>query len=632
MINNTNSLRYILFIFLVFTACEYSNDPIFEENITPPTKEVELDIELSHVLPNNMIYIYQYTELTYSIDTKGKDILDFKISIDADAEIRENKIRLYPLADNSVRKLTFDIQLKTHTGSIADILGYEKYIGKYEYDVKFVKLEENFDLNLKGRRSNEGYLELHWDEPLFDNATLEKYELIFVDDITKETTTHTITNSKQTSFIDKNYTWGHKTYELYAYYKNNDVDHKSIIVDYFTPEYYGFSEPKFNYEYIDNEWMNVTWEYTGYKCKYLIIDADGTKTKCDENQRKIKMQRFRFPSDADRFKLYILPYSLPYEEYLKGHLIEADMVWNDGRYKDTPLPKAWNLLKNEYYYLYRDELEVYSTLSFTKKRDQILREIGYFDRMNMSVSQKTSQIAIYIYKFPTPEQKSDIYIYSDNTFTNPTKLENTNNTGGQLFLTDNYTLLYRKIFRASDADMQAFCVMTNSRTGEIIQLHPLEKEDSKITVSSDGNYMCEYHKGQIWIYKIEGINFTLIYSYTNPKYGYDVCQFSNTNPSELILSGSNETQIFDIETLDVKFQTKGLFITQDPVTGNFACLDEHFSTNSILNIYSNDLSKVLTRIPFKHYTGAYLLLNNRLMHSEWAGGVGFYLDISDYIK
>lgn len=615
---NNNTIFYLLtFLLILLYSCEYDKDPIYFEELAPPKDKVELEIELSHVLPDNIIYIYEYTKLTYKIDTKGKDIFDFKISIDADAEIDQNSIRLRPLADNSVRKLTIDIQLKTHTGSIADHLGYEKYVGKYEYDVKFVKLEENFKTNLRGGKSEEGYLQLDWDEPVFDNAKLLRYELIYTDDIKKEQVKQIITDPKQTSHIDRSYTWGYKTYELYVYYKNNDVDYESLKVDYFSPEYYGFkTNPKFSYEYLDNESMNVSWDNTGYKCKYLIIGADGSKIECGQNQRKVKMQRFRFPSDASRFKLYILPFNMPYDDYEKGVFIECDYYWYLAE-EYSGIPQAWNISKNEYYYLYHDELSIYSISDSSKKRDLLLREIGYFDRMYMSVSAKTSQIAIYKYMYPTPISISDIFIYNNSNFENPLQIQKINIHSDPIYLCDNYTLFYHDLFWLGDTNYERSCIVLNSKTGNEIFRQRLQNRESQIAVSPDGKYLCDYYKAHLIIYEIQDDKAVQIYSYTNADYRYPACQFSYSNPKELILGGDTETVIFDVESLTNKNSKKGKFLYQDPITGNIACLDEQYNQNFLLNIYDKTLSEKLIRIPFNYYTsGNNSFFNSRLTFND----------------
>jgi len=613
----------LLFLISILSACEYDNDPVFEVRIAPP--DVGVEIELSQINPNNTIYIYQYTMLTYRIDAKAKEILDFKISIDANAEIFDNTIYLYPLDDNSVRKLIFEIQLKTNSGSIADYLGYENYVGRYEYNVKFVKRNENFGINFRGEKSDDGYLLLSWDEPIFDNATFQKYELTFYNWATQQNETQTITNIEQTSFIDMDYVWGHKTYELSVWYINNDVGYVSYERDYFTPEYYGFKGDydKFEYQILDDEWMTVSWPSPGYKCKYLFIDSYGVKIECDENQRTITTQRFKFPSDHDRFYLAILPYNQPYDEYEKSVLIRGDDYWYTGENNTgAPTPHAWSLSKDEFYSAWHYEMNIYSISGFSKKRDYFLREIGYFDLLYMSTSAHTSQIAIYKHEYHG--WLSEIFIYDNSDFENPLYLQDVNRHANPIYLCDNYTLFHQDLFLMSPYDdFEKYWVIADSRTGNEIFRSKQQNIDSKIAVSPDGKYLCDYDETYLIIYEIQGNNATQIYA--NTSYRYSNCQFSYTNPEELILTRDAETVILDMRSLGVKSSVKGTFLVQDPVNGNIACMDENFSQTFFLNIYSETLSDKLTRIPFNYYTPEpYSLMNSRLIFN---GFMNYYVDL-----
>ena len=198
-----NGIRLLLFLQILY-SCEYSNNIVHTNNISPPDKDFYAEINLSHVQPNCTLYIYEPTVLTFAIDPKGHEIVHQTITIDAESTISDNRIYLYPLKDNSVRKLVFDLELKTNTGSIAEYLGYEKYTGRYEYNVKFVKLEEEFDVNFRGGKSDEGYLELEWDEPILENASIQKYELLFFEETTNEEKRYVITDPSQTHYIDEN--------------------------------------------------------------------------------------------------------------------------------------------------------------------------------------------------------------------------------------------------------------------------------------------------------------------------------------------------------------------------------------------------------------------------------------------
>ena len=621
----------LLFFLQILYSCEYSNNLVYTNNISPPDKDFIAGINLSHVQPNCTIYIYEPTMLTFAIDTKGHDILNQTITIDAEATISDNGIYLYPLNDNSVRKLVFDLELKTNTGSVAENLGYEKYVGRYEYYVKFVKLEEAFDLNFRGGKSEDGFLQLEWDEPALDNASVQKYELVFFDAIAGKEKRIVITDPKETHYIDEDYVWGYQNYQLSVFYTNNDVDYESYMRSYFTPAYFGSEgETLFSYQYIDNEWMNVSWAYTGYRCKYLIVDANGSKSEWDEDHRTAKMQRFRFPVDPERFKLYILPYHLPIDAYEKCPFVAADIVWNDGRYEAIDRPMAWNLEKDEYYYMYNGEMKVHSIADFTLKNEFFLRSFTFYDQMHMSSSSATSQVALYKHLYPIQYPINEIYIYDSGDFEHPVMLENVNQYAEKIHLTDNFRLFYKDfLMEPSGTEGGASIVVCDSRTGSILTKRKMMRNDAHFTVSDDGRYICEYYEDSLHIYRLENDAIIPVYSYRNLQYPYKTCQFSHNNSTDLIVSGGNETILFDMNSLSEKFKIEGLFIVQDPKTGNLACLDELYGENSILNIYDKRLDKVLTRIPFIQYDGPYYLLNNMLFFQS-SGTTA--LDISTYLN
>lgn len=625
-----NGIRLLLFLQILY-SCEYSNNIVHTNNISPPDKDFYAEINLSHVQPNCTLYIYEPTVLTFAIDPKGHEIVHQTITIDAESTISDNRIYLYPLKDNSVRKLVFDLELKTNTGSIAENLGYEKYTGRYEYNVKFVKLEEEFDVNFRGGKSDEGYLELEWDEPILENASIQKYELLFFEETTNEEKRYVITDPSQTHYIDENYVWGYRNYKLSVYYSNSDVDYESYKSSYFTPSYYGAGgETLFSYQYIDHEWMNVSWAYTGYKCKYLLVDANGTQSEWDENHRTVKMQRFRFPVDPERFKLYILPYHLPIEEYEKCSFIAADIVWNDGRYVAIDRPMAWNREKDEYYYMYNGEMKVHSMTDFSLKNEYFLRIFTLYDQMNISSSSTTSQVALYKHLYPIQYPINEIYIYDSSDFVQTLKLENVNRFTDQIRITDNFRLFYKDIVTDPEATGgEASIVVCDSRSGSIMTRRKLMGKDARFTVSNDGKYICEYYEENLHIYRLDNDVIIPVYSYRNLQYTYKTCQFSHINSSELIISGGNETILFDVVLLREKYKIEGQFIVQDAKNGYLACLDELYHENSILNIFDMRLEKVLTRIPFILYDGPYYLLNNMLFFQS-SGTTA--LDISTYLN
>ncbi|SHE72789.1 hypothetical protein [Dysgonomonas macrotermitis] len=625
------SKTFILFIisfFIVFYSCEYVSDDVYNVDIKQKSDSIDININLANVNPNDTIIIYERTKLYYRVDSKGKNILKNVISIDSEFEYVEDYIVLYPKAyDNSVHKLTVDVELKSHTGSISDLLGYEKYVGKYEYYVKFIKLTEEFEVNLQGGFSEEGFLKLHWEKPILDNAYILKYTLSFLNDVKGEYDQIEIADPDITSFIDRSYFWGHRTYTLSVEYKNKDVNYINSETFYFIPKYKELEDPVFKYEIIDNETMRVYWDLTNYNCKYLLIDANGEQNQLAYNQKSIVIQRFRFPADANRFTFYMLPYDLPYEQYDKGIAIGVNLSYAEGQ---MTAPLALNMKKNEYYfYDHFGQLIVYNISNFSLKKRYTLPEINGYNKTAIASNETTSQIAIYKYTWPTPTSTYNIYIYSNNRYEEPFVLAD-KLIEDNLYLTDNYRLFFTELeFNSDLTELINKCYAYNSQNGDLIYSIELMGRESNISISRDGKYLSEVYKGHLKIYELRESSAQLIYNYTNDNYRYSLCQFSSVNPHELLLGGGDNFLVFDIPSLTQKVNVKGDFVAQDPVNGNMVILDKDYTENFIANIYDKDLSRIMGRLPLNKFDGSWYFLNNRLIYADFQT---YYIDLTNYIK
>ena len=626
---------FFLFLFLLY-SCEYSKDPVYMDEVKPSDNYFSVEINLADIDPYDTIYVYDYTRVSFTIATKGNELFEQKITINANSYIEGNGIQLYPLADNSVRELVLDLEIKKKIGSIAQKLDLEKIVGRYIYYVKFVKLEEYFDIKLRQSTSNEGYLQLEWDAPRFDNATLLKYEIAFENSVTRKNEIYTITDPKQTHFIDKSYVWGYRNYKLSVYYQNKDVNEVVSSDFYIAPQYYNSIEALFSYDYIDQEWMDVSWKYTGYKCKYLLVEANGEQVECTDKERKARIQRFRFPSDSGRFRLYVLPYDVPYEEYKECPSIDVGYVLSDKDYLTLYPPLGWDIERDESYFLNYGYLDAYSIANFRMNRQIYLSPLrGEYEHTFISASSRTSQVAISAFGFwSTPI--GGIYIYPSDNFEDPIVLKTVSKWIIEIQLRNNWRLFYKDDVLNKDGVVVYSAIhVADSKTGEIVSKIRTIQQSARITVSSDGNYVCEYYKDGYYVYRLENDSLSLIYSHQNSLYKYMSCQFSHINPDELILSGGNETIIFDVSTLTEKKKVKGAFLVQDPKTGNYACLDEYFNENSLLNIYDDKFNEVLIKVPFTYfeedffYKPPYFLLNNRLIFAAYGRNVG--LDLTEYI-
>ena len=624
----TKTILFLIPLLICFYSCEYDNNDVYFVDLKPKSDSISLDINLANANPRDTILIYQKTRLYYKIDFKGQTVLKNTISIDTEFELEGDYLILYPKKfDNSIHKLTVDVELKSNTGSIGDLLGYEKYIGKYEFYVKFVKLTEDFKVNFQGEINNDGFLELKWEKPVLDNADIQKYTISYWNNIKGITERIEITDPNITNFVDRNYIWGHLTYSLSVYYKNKDVDYTNSGTFFFTPQYKELDNPTFEYKILDNESMRVSWNITDYRCKYLIIDANGTKTQLDTDEKSVVMQRFRFPSDGDRFRFFMLPYDLSYDQYNKGVQIGVD-TWYAQTEMDSPL--VWNRNKGEYYNCNSfGVLTAYDISNFRRRASYTLPEVDGFKGQIIALNEKTSQLAIY--KTLSMFNKYDVYIYNYNynKYEKPLLLKD-KIVQGNMYLSDNNRIYFRElVFNDAATELVNKCYAYNSLDGSLIYSFELMDRYSEITVSSDGKYLCDVYKGYLKIYELKDTSAKLIYEYTNTSFRYSLFRFSSANSNELFLGGDNNFVIFDIASLTQKTSIKGRFVAEDPITGNMVILDKDYTVNFTANIYNKDLSKIMGRLPLNKFDGPWRLLNNRLLYGYFTSS---YIDITNYIK
>ena len=175
----------ILILFFTF-SCEYQTEDVFFVKKEEPLPNKEIEINLAGVQPKDTIYVYQKTLFSYSLNIPDKDILKNVMKLDG-TPINDNGWSLFLIEpeefDNSIHKLTLSVELRTNTNSLAEKLGLEKYIGEYEYILKYVKV--NHDLQIKDDITDASYLKIVWAKPLIavSYTHLDVYKRQIVDEL-----------------------------------------------------------------------------------------------------------------------------------------------------------------------------------------------------------------------------------------------------------------------------------------------------------------------------------------------------------------------------------------------------------------------------------------------------------------
>jgi len=224
-------IKPILFISVMlvfFTGCEYDLSGEYNQDIAKPVASHQGDITLS--LREDSIIIYEATQINYSINSFGLKCNAIEISY-LDTKLSND------FSDSGSFKITPDFSttgwfnlkarfyLGTGSGSIADKLKAENYIGEKTWKIKFVKFSD-LKVELKQHLNKDSLLELYWVKP--KHLPITKISL---NDLAL-----TRTNGDTAFYALENYCGGSENYWLSVELGGSRYLHSELAIDYPLPE------------------------------------------------------------------------------------------------------------------------------------------------------------------------------------------------------------------------------------------------------------------------------------------------------------------------------------------------------------------------------------------------------------
>jgi len=221
---NKYLVRYIFTILsLLFFSCEYETEKDYFVEKEKPSENIDLKLNIRNIGEDGIINIYTTTELVYSIDVASQQLLNIIFTLD-DQRITSinNAIILYPISDQEKEQnLKVKVELRSNTGSLADKLYLEKYVGEFSFKVRFIKTD--LKLNIVQEMTNDGYLKLVWDKPSLEQTPVAKYNISYFDIISGKEKSFDIDNPENSFFIDNDYLYGFREYKITTYFENNKI-------------------------------------------------------------------------------------------------------------------------------------------------------------------------------------------------------------------------------------------------------------------------------------------------------------------------------------------------------------------------------------------------------------------------
>lgn len=594
--------------FFLITACEF--EPTGENfvELTPPEKTIPVKITLNDINPYDTIYVYQRTSFSLNINCP-KNLIKGDILIDNQvyANVLDNSINFNvdpAQMTEGVHKLNVKAVFSSGSGSIADILGVEGYMGELAWNIKIIqKPETHFETHY--RINKDGFLEIFWNSDL-PESIIERY---MVHSGLTQNADINITDPNQKSFIDYGYVCGYVYYEISICLKGGSVFHKQLSFDKPAPTGVYFEDLS-----IDS--LRVFWNKPfangrfNLTCNSKIIASGITDTTITIPQ---------LFGENRQFSLEIRPKDPTYD-----NLHNKFNAWN-WFFQGTSLG-----LPNWELYAYN-------------KRDNILytRKYSSLVAFNATTLEQINTITIagnpwgfaYGGKIATAPHNSTVaamtgeetWIFSDNRFINPIKISS---LPGSVHTRLSALTTNDRFFVVQGGTN--ICKIYNALTGEslfeiLFTFKSIYDIPDMVTVSEDGQYFSASSENGIEVFKIIGNTSSIIYSDTRQ---YKGAMFIPSQADKLLVRVGSVIEIrqmpgFDlIQTLDVSLKG-ALLCNVDPASMNLL----YYQNDSLKVSKISNLTKTIFKIRSNETTCK--MFNNKIL-TFGLGGMCF--DINPYLS
>ena len=265
-----------------------------------------IGLDLAGVRPGDPIYIYDDTKLYFNLSNSGKKLLDQEIMINGQILYLTGGDYITIIKDNLVKgannslKMTF--RIKTDSGSLADLLNAEFYEGVFDFIL--IPVDNAFDLGVSDGITNEGYLELKWDKPSFEQLDIESYEIKFKD-FRGDNKIITLDGSA-TSFVDKDFVEGYRSYSISMKFADGKIEDKVV---YYNMSYSGITSDDIKIEFNDLESTTIEWLPNKYRCKYFILHNrnDLAVASVSFDSPVARLQASVFPEESGFYTVIVAP-------------------------------------------------------------------------------------------------------------------------------------------------------------------------------------------------------------------------------------------------------------------------------------------------------------------------------------
>jgi hypothetical protein len=573
-----NKLNLILFLaaIILFVGCEYNPTGENFVELTPPEKNISVEITLNDFKPSDTIYIYQNTTFTINIKS-SKDLLKAEALWNGKvfANILNNELSFHVDPEQEtegVHKLTVNATFTTGTGSLAELMGLEGYTGDMSWNIRVIpNLEKHLELGY--RINKDGFLEVFW-KNILPESLIEKYTV-------QSGSTHkaniTISDPKQRSFVDSGYVCGSVYYDVTTYLKDGYSLMQRLFINKPTPGVH--------FENLGLDKLRIYWDKPFAKGRFNL-ECDNKKIASGITDTTITITQIY--GKNRQISLEIMPqipeYDNSYNKYNTSNLFCQGLSLN--------LPNwdlyAYNTTDNIIYTSKHNSLVAFDASSMREINAVSILIVsgGFAFGGRIASAPHNSTVAVM-----TGEET---WIFTDSRFINPIKIAplsgNINTRLSALTSNDRFFVVQGG---------SNICNIFNTLTGGKIFEFPFTFKtiydiNDYVTVSENGQFLCASSENGMEVFEIKGTTTHLLYTDTR---NYKGAMFVPSQPDKLLLRVDSDIEIRQIpgfnllQTLDVSVHDAWL-CNIDPVSMNLL----YYQNDSLKVCKINNLTETIFKI------------------------------------
>ena len=603
--NKPDSVKRVIYLSafimaLIAQGCEFdSRDDNFHLVQQPPA-EVQLGIDLAGVNPYDTIYAYNYTCFHYSLDAGTREVVAQQFFMDGTEvntdPINGNACIETAVADNQVHDLTVNMIIRSGSGSLADYAGYENYLGEFSFKVKVLD-DELEDMQLTSSFDENNQMKLNWNKPA-GYGDISGYEIYSGQQLLT-----TINNPTITSWVDTDYAYGYKDYQLKAKVTNSwDVTVNDAVAAMYTT----MLQSDFSCERISSNQLRVKWNNPNpYPCKYVLRYNSGlAPIYVEEGTTEAIIPFGAFPVSYTPLYLYIIPSGAAYETYENYSYVSA--TYSDARlsYGITFGP---DIYRNRFLTLNFDNMMTYDITDITKlsTADHDLdlstgSELKVNKAGNIAISEAYGKIHV----FNNANLTSQLFTADASTF-------------ASFCFTDNGLLLVH-----AGSGFRLYDVNTGN---QVLSKDWENNPDPYYTggyqtasISRDGKYIfviChQYDPQKEWadLYELKE-DFTLSLLQTIPDTKISSMTFHPVNPEIAIIQYENGTFSMTNVNGQILKTVSGKFLNADPFTGNILYKEATYGSSHQVKVLDSNFTRILYQLEIANWGNDEIRLYNNFL-------------------